>query len=372
MNNKKKTVWWVVGVIVVIGLVWWGMSNQSASGSTIKMGYVGPLTGDISSIGTVNKAAIQVAVDEVNAAGGINGKQIQMFYEDGQCNAGAAVSAAQKLINIDGVGVILGECSTEVSAFGPMAMQNKVIVFGVVTSAPSLSQLGKYFFRDYLSYSFQGKFDADYAYNKLGVRKAAILYHISDYGTGLKDVFTQEFQSLGGTIVDTEGAPQTANDYRTLLSKIKIANPDLIYTPMYPDGATIALTQAAQLGIKVKVLGADGLDDPKLQKAVSGKGTYFYTTPATEVLPQALQQKISVITNGTDMPEGTGPAYDAVKILATAMTKAGTDPDQLAAAIRAMQYDGVSGKIAFDENGDLTTAGYTIKQIENGGAVVGP
>ena len=90
------------------------------------------------------------------------------------------------------------------------------------------------------------------------------------------------------------------------------------------------------------------------------------------VLPQALQQKISAITNGTDMPEGTGPAYDAVKILAAAMTKAGTNPDQLADAIRATQYDGVSGHIAFDENGDLTTAAYTVKQIKNGGAVVVP
>jgi branched-chain amino acid transport system substrate-binding protein len=370
MAKTQKTIWWVVGIVVVVGLIVWGVSKNKGSGNTIKIGWIGPLTGDVSSIGTVNKAAVQVAVDEVNATGGVNGKQIQMFYEDAQCNAQLAVSAAQKLISINGVSIIISECSTETSAFGPMAMQNKVIVFSPVSSAPSLSQLGKYFFRDYPSDSFAGKFEADYAYNKLGARKVAILYHISDYGTGLKDVFTQEFQNLGGTIVDVEGASQTATDYRTALSKIKGLNPDLIYSPMYPDGATIALTQASQLGMKTKFLDSDAFDDPNLEKAVSGKGTFLFAIPATASLPQDLQKKISAITGGTDMPAGTGPSYDAIKIIAAAIIKTGTNPDRLADAIRATQYDGVSGHIAFDQNGDLTTVAYTVEQIKNGGAVV--
>jgi branched-chain amino acid transport system substrate-binding protein len=370
MNKSSKTVWLVIAAVVVIGLVWWGASrNNMASGDAIKIGYIGPLTGDISSIGTVNKAAIQVAVDEVNAAGGVNGKKIEMLYEDGSCNPLTAVSAAQKLINVEGVGIILGECSTEVSAFGPMAMEKKVIVMGVVTSAPSLSTLGKYFFRDYPSDTLAGKFEADYAYNTLGARKVAILYHEGDYGLGLKNVFTEEFQKLGGSITIAEGAPQTATDYRTSLSKIKAANPDLIYAPMYPDGATLAMIQASQLGMKTKFFGSDGFDDPKLQKAVSGKGTFLFAIPATAALPPALQQKISAITGKPDMPVGTGNSYDAVKIIAAAIAKAGTDPDKLAAALRATQYDGVSGRIEFDQNGDITTAGYTVKQIQNGSAV---
>ena len=369
MSKTTKIVWWVVGIVVVVGLVAWGVSKNSGSNNVIKIGWIGPLTGDLSAIGTVNKAGVQVAVAEVNAAGGINGKQIQMFYEDGQCNAQAAVSAAQKLINIDGVGIILSECSTETSAFGPMAMQNKIIVFSPVSSAPSLSNLGKYFFRDYPSDSFAGKFEADYAYKTLGARKVAILYHVGDYGIGLKNVFTQELQDLGGSIVDVEGLPQDATDYRTALSKIKSSNPDLIYTPMYPDGATIALTQAAQLGMKTKFLGSDGLSDPKLEKAVSGKGTFLFVIPATALLPQDLQNKILAISGGTDITVGTGNAYDSIKIIAAAIAKAGTNPDQLAAAIRATSYNGVSGQIAFDQNGDDTMSAYVVDQIQNGTAV---
>ena len=371
MNKSAKITWWIIAVVVVIGLVWWGVSKNSASANVIKIGFIEPLTGDASSIGIVNEAAVKVAVAEVNAAGGINGKQIQMFYEDGQCNAQAAVSAAQKLISIDGVGTIIGGlCSTETSAFGPMAMKAKIITFSPGSSAPSLSHLGKYFFRDYPSDAFAGKFEADYAYKTLGARNVAILYHVSDYGTGLENVFSQEFQSLGGKIVDSEGTPQEATDYRTALSKIKNSNPDLIYAPTYPNGATQMLTQASQLGIKTKFLASDSWDDTNLQKAVSGKGTFLFVIPAATTLPTDLQAKILTISGGTEIPVGTATAYDAVKIISMAMAKAGSDPDALAAAIRATQYTGVSGQIAFDENGDLTTAAYEVKQIENGSAVV--
>ncbi len=371
MSKTTKIIWWVVGIVVVVGLIAWGVSRNSGSNNVIKIGFIGPLTGDGASIGTVNKAAIQVAVTEVNAAGGINGKQIQMIYEDGQCNGQAAISAAQKLINIDGVKIIIGGlCSGETAAFGPMAMQDKTVVFSSCSSAPSLSSTGKYFFRDIPSDAFQGKYGADYAYQKLGARKATILYEVSDYGTGIKDAFTQEFQKLGGAIVDIEGLSQAATDYRTELSKIKGSNPDLIYVALHPDGDTIALNQAVQLGIKsTKFLGADAFDDPKFQKAVSGDGTFLYTVMATASFSQDLQQKIFAITGGTDIPECTGNAYDAVKILAMNIAKAGTDPNQLAAAIRATSYDGVSGHIAFDQNGDDTTAAYVVKQIQNGTAV---
>lgn len=371
MSKNAKIVWWVVAVVVVVGLVWWGIARNSASASTIKIGFIEPLTGDASDIGVVNEAAVKEAVAEVNSSGGVNGKQLDVFYEDGQCNAQAAVSAAQKLINVDGVVAIIGGlCSTETSAFGPMAMQAKVIVFSPASSAPSLSSLGKYFFRDYPSDAFAGKFEADYAYKTLGARNVAIMYHVSDYGTGLETVFTQEFESLGGKIVDVEGAPQTATDYRTALSKIKSTNPDLIYAPTYPAGAAQMLTQAAELGIKTEFLGSDAWSDNDLQKTVSGKGTYLFVVPVQTTLPADLQAKILAISGGTEIPIGTANAYDAVKILSMAIGKAGTNPDALADAIRATQYNGISGQIAFDQNGDLTTPAYQVEQIENGSAVV--
>jgi len=250
-----------------------------------------------------------------------------------------------------------------------MAMQSKVVAFSYCSSAPSLTGSGKYFFRDYPADSYQGKFAADYIYQKLGARKVAILYHITDWSTGLKDVFDQEFQKLGGTILDVEGFPQTATDYRSQLSKIKTLNPDVIYSPLYSDGSIAALTQAHELGMKTTFFGGDAWDDPNLQQKLSGQGTFLYTVFATPAMPQDLQQKILAISGGTSIPECAPTAYPAAQVLAAALAKGGTNPDLLATALRATSYDGISGHIAFDQNGDLTTAAYIVKQFKNGGAV---
>ncbi len=379
--KNKNILWWGLGGIIVIGLVVWtiigikGLSNNSVvsqnSPEPIKIGFIGPLTGGASSFGVSARAAIQVSVSEVNQAGGINGRPIKMIYEDGQCNAKDAVNAARKLININHVSAILGGvCSTETSAFVNIAMKNKTIVFSPCSSAPSLSNSGKYFFRDYPSDSYQGSYAANYAYNKLGARRVAILYHISAYGTGIKDVFVKRFKELGGTILDIEGVPQTTIDYRSQLTKIKELNPDLIYSPMYPGGSIAALTQANQLGIKTTFLGADGWGDLNLQKKVSGKGKFLYTSVSSPNLSKNLKQKILAVSGETGIPACSTQAYSAVQILANALKQVGTNPNKLAKALHTTNYNGVSGHISFDKNGDLTNAKYVIKQIKNGSFVL--
>jgi len=263
-----KTLKIIIGLIILV-LVIWGLASllggktpTTTETGPIKIGFISALTGDVSSVGTVNKAAAEIAVEEINAAGGINGRQIEMIYEDGKCSAKDAVNAAQKLISIDKVSVIIGGlCSTETSAFVAQAMQDKVIVFSPGSSAPGLSQAGQYFFRSYPSDNFQGKFAAEYAYNTLGARKVAVIYHISDWGSGVKDVFVSRFKELGGQIVTEEGSPQTARDYRTSLTKIRDLKPDLVFAPLYPDGAIVALKQAQEQGLKVEVMGDDSWDD---------------------------------------------------------------------------------------------------------------
>lgn len=369
MNQTTKWVVIIVVAVSVVGGYFLLTSNRQLSGESVKIGFINPLTGDASSIGTVAKAAVEIAVEEVNRTGGINGRPLEVIYEDGQCNAKTANNAANKLINIDKVPVIIGGlCSTETSAFGPMAMQNKVVVISNCSSAPSLSNLGKYFFRSYPSDAFQGKFGAEYAYNTLGARKVAVVYHISEWGTGIKDVFGKRFVELGGQIVSEDGAPQEAKDYRTTMSKVKNLDIDLIYAPMYPDGSIIALKQAQELGIKTKFLGADAWSDPKMQKEVSGKGDFLFTAPVNN-LPDDFNKKVMAKTGGDQVPICVSNAYDNVKIVAEVMKRFGTDPDKMQEAIRQMKYDGVSGHIEFDSNGDVTSASYVVNKIEGGGAM---
>ena len=366
----KAVVWLVVLVLIVGGFILYGSKGgkgeKEQTVEPIKIGFIGPLTGDASSIGVVARAATELAVEEVNAGGGINGRMLSVVYEDGKCSPSDANNAAQKLLNVDKVSAIIGGlCSSETSAFAPQAMTNKTITITYCSSAPSLTSTGKYFFRTYPVDTFQGKFAAEYAYNTLGARKVAILYHISDWGTGLKDVFTKRFVELGGQIVAEEGTTQETRDYRTQLTKLKAVKADYLYAPVYVDGGIAMIGQAKELKFTTKILGGDTFDDPKLQKEVSGKADILYTISIVSP-SEAFKAKVLAKTGGEQVPVCAPNAYDAVKVLSNAIKTVGLDADMLADEIRKTNYTGESGQITFDGDGNLTNASYLVKRIENG------
>src|SRR3989344_9675955 len=277
MNSTAKIILGVVVVILIIwGLVSWSgkpaVAPAPVGGGTsepIRIGFIGPLTGDVANIGQNAKAAGENAVAEVNAAGGINGRTLDVIYEDGQCSGTEAANAANKLINIDKVPVILGgACSGETSAFTGLAEQTKTAVLSYCSSVPAITEAGDYIFRDYPSDLYQGAFGADYIFNKLGKKKVAVLYAKSDWGSGIKDVFIDSFKKLGGTIVAEEGYEQTARDLRTNLTKIKTANPEVVYFLGYTEASIPGLKQVKELGLKAVLFGGDAWDDSKIWSEV--------------------------------------------------------------------------------------------------------
>ncbi len=362
----KKTLGVIVVVIVVIIIL---ASTGGKKGDTgpIKIGFIGPMTGDGVAMGQASRAAVEVAAEEINATGGINGREIEIIYEDGKCSPVPATNAAQKLINSDKVSAIVGGlCSSETAAFVKIAMEAKIPTVSYCSSAPNLTGSGKYFFRDYPSDAFQGKFAAEYLYSKLGTRKVAILYHISDWGNGLKTVFSDRFNELGGTIVAEEGTAQENREYKTQLAKIKAANPDYIYAPLYPEGGYVAVQQALQLGIKTKIFGGDAWADTKFITDVSKLNPDIIYAESVNGMTSEFEKKVLAKTGGVQVSICAPQAYDALGIIATAMKSVGTDPDKLADAIRATNMNGVAGPVQFDQNGDITSANYKIKSIANG------
>lgn len=346
-------------------------TNNQAAGEPIKIGFISPLTGDASSMGVPTKQAAELAVEEINKAGGVGGRQLQLIAEDGKCSPKDASSAAAKLIDIDKVVAIVGGlCSSETSAFAPGAMQKKVIVFSHTSSAPSLSKTGKYFFRSYPSDAYQGKIAAEYAYNTLGARKVALVFHVTDWGTGLRDVFTARFKELGGEILLTEGAPQESRDYKTIVAKVKASGADLIYAPTYPDGATVLLKQLRDAGVATKILGGDGWSDTKLQANAKGIKDVYFVEPKAAAPTDAFKAALLAKTGGKEVSLGTQQAYDNVKLLAQVFGQVGTDPDKAADALRASKYDGTSGHIEFDANGDLVGGAYEYKMFKDGSSVL--
>ena len=196
--------------------------------------------------------------------------------------------------------------------------------------------------------------------------RSAVIYHVSDWGTGIKDVFADRFVELGGEIVAEEGTPQTARDYRTQLSKVKAANPDYIYAPTYPGGATALLKQAKEMGLTNKFLSGDAWSDTKLHTDVNGLGFDMQYVESKTNVSDEFKSKLLAKVGGEQVPLCATQSYDATYVLAEALKESGTNAEDLAEAIRDTVYDGVSGHIEFDGNGDLTTASYVVKRITNG------
>lgn len=372
MTDKTKIIWGIVAAVILIGGIWYASSRKSVMNEKepIKIGIMGPLTGDLASLGQNSKLAVDIAIEEINQAGGINGRLLQVIYEDTKCNPKDGADAGAKLMNVDHVSAIIGGvCSSETLAVAPIAEQTKTVVLSHCASAPSVSNAGDYIFRVYPSDSFQGKYLASYVFNNLGVKKAAILFCLSDYCEGLRSTFRKGFEELGGQIVSEEGYEQSARDLRSQLTKIKKANPDGIYFASYTEAAIPGIKQFKEMGMNAKLFGADAWDDPKIWDSVgaAGNGSLF-----TVVAPSAkgFQEKFSNKTGKNDLTICAPQAYDAINIIANIMKKVGTNGESIKNELYAVKnYQGVSGLINFDSNGDLSSGNYIIKVVKDGKVV---
>ncbi len=365
----------VIGALLVVGVgcATTGQTstnsaaNQTASTTPISIGWIGPLSGDAASVGEDALKASQLAVGEVNAAGGVNGRMLALDAEDGKCDGKTAANAATKLITLDRVPVIIGgTCSGETLAAAPVANQNKVVLFSQCSSAPSITQAGDYIFRSYPSDNFQGKFSADYLYNTMEKRRVAILAVQDDWGQGIKGVFKQQFTADGGTIVNEENFAPTATDLRTELTKIKNAHPDAIYFLSETQAGLLGLKQIKELGLTVPILGGDSWDDATIWADADSNGALF-TVPRVNV-PDSWRAEMKA--RGANVTICAPGAYNNVKIIADIMKKVGTDPTAIKNALyQVKDYPGINGPITLDQNGDLANAAFGVKQIENGTAV---
>ncbi len=369
-----RTAYIAIGIVIVLAIAGASLLAVKPAGQegaeTVKIGSILPLTGEAAQIGIRAQNAIDMAVEEINDAGGINGKKIEVIYEDGRCNAKNAADAANKLVTADKINVIIGGlCSGETLAAAPVAEQNKVVMLSPCSSAPTVSEAGDYIFRDYPSDVYQGSFGAEYIYNILGARKVATLNTIGDWGTGIKDRFKQRFVELGGEIIAEESFEQTASDMRAQLTKIKAAQPDAIYMPAYPQGTGLILRQGKELGIAAQFFGADASDDPTIiELAGTAAEGYMFTVAdsGSSTFAQRFNEKY-----GNEPIVCTTYSYDAANILAKVMEKVGTSSEAIKNELYNVQnYQGETGSISFDENGDRTTADYIIKKVVDGAFTV--
>ena len=371
MNTTGKV---IVGVVAAV-LVIWGISSMSrdsgTSSESIKVGFVGPLSGELANMGENAQAAVMIAVDEINAAGGVLGRQLEVVYEDDACTGATGANAISKLINTDKVVAVLGSlCSGATLGEAPIAEAAKVVQLSYCSTGPAISQAGDYIFRDVPSDLFQAKYAAEYLVGK-GMTKVSLISVKNDWGDGLNKAFTDAFEKAGGTLLSTDSFNPDTKDLKTQLARIKAQDPQAIYFAGYTDASIAGLKQARDLGIKTPFFGADAWDDTKIWSELGSLGNGAMFTVVGTNSTDEFKAKMKAKLGKEDLVYCSNYAYDGVKIIAEAIKKAGkADGTSIKDALYKIEYTGgVSAKEhKFDANGDPVSAAYIIKVAKDGKA----
>lgn len=333
-----------------------GPGTTGQTGDTIKIGVYGDTTGATSSFGQSTKNGIQLAFEEINAAGGVNGKKLEMLFEDDQGTPEKAKTVISKLINQDKVVAVLGEVASSNSlAAAPVAQEAKIPMITPSSTNPKVTEVGDFISRVCFIDPFQGAVMAKFAANTLKAKTAAILGdNSSDYSKGLTQFFEQEFTKLGGTIITKQTYAQKDQDFKAQLTQMRDQKPDVIYIPGYYGEVAIIAKQARELGMMQPLLGGDGWDSPELWKLGGNalKNAYISNHYSADNPAPEIQNFVKAYTAkfGVAPDSLAALAYDSAKVLADAIKRAGgTDSAKLKDAINSTKdFPGVTGKITLD------------------------
>jgi branched-chain amino acid transport system substrate-binding protein len=335
-----------------------GGPGAGGESGPIVVGYYGDLTGRTSNFGQSTKNGALMAVDEINKAGGINGRQIQILSEDDEGRPEKAATVVTKLIDQDRVIALVGEvASGNTLAAAPKAQAAKVPMISPSSTNPAVTQVGDYIFRVCFIDPFQGEVMAKFAANTLKAKKAAIMLDFnSPYSRGLTEFFESSFTKLGGQVVTKQSYTQGDRDYKGQLTSIRSLNPDVIYVPGYYGEVGVIAKQAKQLGITQPLLGGDGWDAPQLWELGGDalNGDFISNHYSVEDPSPAIQKFVGDFKSRYNITPDALAAlgYDAMRVLADAIKRAGTtEGAKLRDAIAATKdFPGVTGVISI--NGD--------------------
>ena len=370
-----------IALVAVLAMASAGCGEEEKG--PFRIGVMESVTGAGETYGTVAVQSKQLAVDEINAAGGINGRMLELIVEDSKCNAQDAITAYNKLTDVDEVKIILGtSCSGAMLGAAPLAEKEGVVMFSGLATNPDIAEAGDYIFRTSLSDATVGVDTGNVLWAD-GIRNLATINESTDYAEGVRRTTTAQFEKLGGQIVAAESYPTDTTDFRTQLSKLLNANPDAVHVASQAEasGGTI-LKQLRELGYDGPIY-ADVVPIGTTALEIAGEAATGVKaiTPdldpanakAQEVLA-AFKKKYDYVT----LPWFLGSAYDNVYITAECLKKTGDDQD--ADGFRDCLYDITwSGTIgvdySFDEKGEVVGLSNAVLEVlpvaerteENGG-----
>ncbi len=347
-----------------------GGGGAAGGAEKIIIGEFASLTGKEAAFGQSSHKGTQLAIEELNKAGGVLGKKLELLVEDNRSQAGESATIVKKFISRDKVVAVLGEVASGRSLeAGPICQQAGIPMISPSSTNPKVTEAGDYVFRVCFTDPFQGKLLAEFAAKTLKVKKAAILSDVaSAYSVGLADYFRKGFTAVGGEVVLEQKFSGGDKDFKAQLTAIKAAGAEAICVPSYYNEAGLIVAQARQLGITVPLFGGDGWEAPELIQIAGGQAleNTFYSThfspESADPLVQSFVKAFKAKFNG-EVPDAMAAlGYDSAMVLADAIKRAGsTEGAKIRDALAAMKdYPCVTGKTTLDAKRDASKSAVII------------
>ena len=347
------------------------LSCGTDDGDPFRIGVMESLTGPGETYGTVANQAKQMAADEINEAGGINGRKLELVIEDSRCTANDAIAAYNKLTDVDGIKIILGtSCSSAMLGAAPLAEADGIILFSGLASNPDIANAGDYIFRTQISDIQVGIVTGNVLWTD-GVRKLATITETTDYAEGVRRTSVAQFEKHGGTIVAEERYGSDVTDFRSQLEKLFAASPDALHlSPQSEFTAGTIIKQARELGYDGPIyaetvsVGTTALD-------IAGDAATGMKAITADLDPDN-QKAQEVLANFREryryvtLPWHLGSAYDDVYIAAECLKK--TNDDQDADGFRDCMYEitwsgAIGNNYSFDEKGEVVGLSRVVVEV---------
>jgi len=352
---------------------------SSSKSETIKVGLNYELSGAAATYGQGLVNGIELAFEEINKNGGVLGKKLEAVKADNKSENAESANVATKLATKDKVVAILGPATSgNTKSAAPIAVQNKIPLISASATADDVTvdrngKVREYVFKTCFSDSFQGVIMANFAFNDLGKKNAALLIDsTSDYSKGLQKSFKETYAKLGGTVVTEQAYQAKETDFKAVLTKIKGTNPDVLFLPGYYEEVGLIVKQARELGLNMPILGGDGYDSPKLTE-LAGKtalNDVYFTNhySSKDTTEEVTKFKAAYKAKYNQEPDAFNAlGYDLAYFLADALKRTGeVNSVKLKDALAATKgFKGITGTISVDANHNPVKA-ITILQMKDG------
>ena len=351
----------VVAMLLTAGCGGGGGSAPAAKApADITIGLTAPMTGDYAEYGTVFKNAAELAIEKVNAQGGVNGKKLKLIVGDSKADPKEAANIAQKFVSDAGVMAVIGDfTSTAALAGAPIYQKGGLVQLSPTSSHPDFTKQGTFIFRNIASQAVEGPALADYAVKDLKKKRVAVVYIKNDWGLVAQEFFVKQTKAIGAEIVAVEPyLPEQGKDFSAIITKIKEQKPDLLYLGMmYTDGALFA-QQVKKANFDVALCGTGALYSSELIKLGGSAVDGLYLTvsffpddpkPVVQDFVKSYEAKYSKLPT-----QFAAQAYDAANLIIEALKKGATDRKTLRDNLAAIKdFPGVTGNTTFDENRDV-------------------